>query len=65
MFQTNKPKPQCRNRLVIDLKKPDIFFCIRDKGHKGLHKSWHWTPAKKKTQKVYNVYWDVLGGAAN
>jgi hypothetical protein len=43
----------CQNKLVIDKDKPIIYFCVREKGHKGKHKSYFGYPTIKKI-----IWWE-------
>ncbi len=51
-------KQQCKNKFVIrEIKPVDIYFCVREKGHKGLHKGFFDIEVKKFPHKSKIFYW--------
>jgi len=52
---------QCEDKFIVDKKIPIIYYCLKKKGHKGLHKSFNCT-GKVKLKIKQTIYWEVFNG---
>lgn len=48
-------RDSCKDKLVIDKEIPIIFYCVKNKWHKGKHQSFLGYPKVKK-----RIFWEVV-----